>query len=198
MMRFFLLPVLALMSTLAASADAPQNLVTNADFEQVKDGAPAGWTSTAARPGLNSITFPTEKGRGTIARVELLQSGVSGAYVGQAVKVKPHTRYRLSLLARLNKGKITFAVTGVDGPKDLSVRLIGEPSTRMPMAPLFWDANWYKNLSFVAGEWRPVALEFDSGKLSQVYISFGGYFTTGSYAFDDVSVIELGPTAAKQ
>jgi hypothetical protein len=181
--------------SLPLRADAP-SLITNGNFEQTEDGLPVGW-STPNTPGLVKTAFPTEEGRGKIAQVELLRSGDKGAYFGQTVKVKPHTRYRLSLLARLDKGKITAAVGGGTGENKLSVRVLGEPSTRMPMSPLFWDADWYKNLSFVANQWRPVSLEFDSGTLTQISVAFGAYFTAGNYSFDDVSLVEIGPGAAQ-
>jgi hypothetical protein len=191
--RFFIAPALLLAAALPLRADAP-NLITNGNFEQMKDGLPVGW-STPNTPGLARNAFPTEPERGQFAQVELLRSGDKGAYFGQSVKVKPHTRYRLSLLARLNKGKITAAVGGGTGENKLSVRVLGEPSTRMPMAPLFWDADWYKNLSFVANQWRPVSLEFDSGELTQISVAFGAYFTAGTYSFDDVSLVAIGPDA---
>ena len=194
-MRFLLLPVLAVAMVAPTRADSP-NLITNGNFEQMKDGLPVGW-STPKNPGLVETAFPTEQERGAVAQVELLRSGDKGAYFGQSVKVKPNMRYRLSLLARLNEGKITVAVGGGKGDNKLSVRLIGEPSTRMPMSPSFWDADWYKNLSFTSGQWRPVSLEFDSGELTQISVAFGAYFTAGRYSFDDVSLVELGP-AAKQ
>jgi hypothetical protein len=192
----FLAPAFVLAIALPLRADAP-NLITNGDFEQMKDGVPVGW-STPSLPGLAQNAFPTEPERGQFAQVELLRSGDKGAYFGQSVKVVPHTRYRLSLLARMNKGKITVAVGGGTGENKLSVRLLGEPSTRLPMTPLFWDADWYKNLSFVANQWRPVSLEFDSGELSHIAIAFGAYFTAGNYSFDDVSLVEIGPSAAQK
>jgi hypothetical protein len=191
----FLAPAFVLAIALPLRADAP-NLITNGDFEQMKDGVPVGW-STPSLPGLAQNAFPTEPERGQFAQVELLRTGDKGAYFSQAVKVEPHTRYRLSLLARMNKGKITAAVGGGTGEGKLSVRLLGETTTRMPMAPWFWDADWYKNLPFIANEWRPVSLEFDSGELTQIGIAFGAYFTAGTYAFDDVSLVEIGPGARK-
>lgn len=192
-MRFLLLPLLTVATALPTRADSP-NLIVNGNFEQMKDGLPVGW-STPKNPGLVETAFPTEGDRGALAQVELLRSGDKGAYFGQSVKVKPHTRYRLSLLARLNEGKITVAVGGGSGENKLSVRLLGEPSTRLPMIPLFWDADWQKNLSFVANQWRPVSLEFNSGELTQISVAFGAYFTAGRYSFDDVALVELGPVA---
>lgn len=191
--RFLIAPALLLAAVLPLRADMP-NLVTNGDFEQMKDGAPVGWTAPNL-PGLAQNAFPSEPERGQFAQVELLRTGDKGAYFSQSVQVKPHTRYRLSLLARLNTGKITVAAIGLgkDGANKLNLRLLGEPRTRMPMAPVFWDADWYQNLIFTANQWRPVALEFDSGELTQVYITFGAYFTAGTYGFDDVSLIEIAP-----
>jgi hypothetical protein len=177
-------------------ADAP-NLITNGNFEQTKGGAPVGWANPATA-GISTTAFPTEEKQGKIAQVELLHSGSTGAYFSQSVKVEPHTRYRVSLLARMNTGKITVAVGGGTGDNKISERLLGETSTRLTMAPLFWDADWYKNLIFIPNQWRPVSLEFDSGELTQIYVAFGAYFVAGNYAFDDVSLVEIGPSAAQK
>lgn len=197
MMRFLLLFGFVLTAFSPLRADAP-NLITNGDFEQIKkDGFPVAW-STPNLPGLAETAFPDEAQRGQFAQVELLRSGDKGAYFAQTVKVVPHTRYRLSLLARMNKGKLTVAVGGGSGEGKLSVRLLGEPSTRLPMTPLFWDADWYKSLSFVPNEWRLVSLEFDSGELSKIDVAFGAYFTAGTYAFDDVSLTEISSSATQK
>ncbi len=182
--------------TLPLRADAP-NLVTNGNFEQMKDGSPVGWANPA-KPGISTTAFPTEDKQGKFAQVELLRSGGIGAYFSQPVKVKPHTRYRLSLLARMGTGKVTIAVGGSAGENKISERLLGETSTRLTMAPLFWDADWYKNLIFTPNQWRPVTLEFDSGEVTQIAVAFGAYFTAGNYAFDDVSLVEIGPSAAQK
>lgn len=191
-----LTPALMLAAALPMRADAP-NLITNGNFEQMKDGLPVGW-STPDTPGLAKAAFPDEPTRGKIAQVELLRTGDKGAYFAQSAKVKAHTRYRFSLLARMDKGKITAAVGGGTGENKLSMRTLGETTTRMPMAPLFWDASWYKNLPFISNQWRPVSLEFDSGELTQISVAFGAYFTAGNYSFDDVSLIEIGPGAAQK
>lgn len=191
-----LLPGLVLAACLPARADSP-NLIDNGNFEQLKEGLPVGW-SAPQNSELAKTAFPVEEGRGVLAQVELLRSGDKGAYFGKSVKVEPHTRYRLSLLARMTKGKITVAVGGGTGDNKLNLRVLGEPSTRMPMAPSFWEARWYKNLIFTANQWQPVTLEFDSGELTQVAVSFGAYFTAGQYSFDDVSLIKIGPSTAGQ
>lgn len=185
-----------LAAALPLQADTP-NLITNGNFEQMKDGVPVGWANPD-RSGISKTAFPAEQERGQIAQVELLRSGSIGAYFAQSVKVKPHMRYRLSLLARMDTGKITLAVGGGTGENKLSERLLGETSARLTMAPLFWDADWYKNLIFIPNQWRPVSMEFDSGELTQISVAFGAYFTAGNYAFDDVSLVEIGPSAAQK
>ena len=194
--RMLLLPGLVLVACLPSQADSP-NLIDNGNFEQLKEGSPVGWSAPHA-PELAKTTFPVEEGRGVVAQVELLRTGDKGAYFGKSVKVEPHTRYRLSLLARMTKGKITVAVGGGTGDNKLNIRVLGEPSTRMPMAPLFWEAPWYKNLIFTANQWRPVTIEFDSGDLTQVAVSFGAYFTAGQYSFDAVSLTKIGPSITGQ
>lgn len=188
---------LLLMALASAHAQSP-NLIQNGGFEHMKDGVPSGWRSTAPEAELIEVEFPVEEERGTIAKVDLLQSVGKGAYFSQSIKVEPHTRYKLTLLARMNQGRITVAVGGGTGEKRLNERLIGEPSTRMPMAPLFWKEDWYQNLRFVSGEWRPVTLEFDTGELTQIAVSFGAYFSVGSYSFDDVSLVAIGKTPSQK
>lgn len=194
MLRFILLSGCVLAVSSPSFANSP-NLIENGDFERMKDGSPIGWTAPADSE-ITKASFPVEENRGVLAQVALLRSGDRGAYFGKSVNVEPHTRYRLSLLARMTRGKITVAVTGGTGDNKLNVRVLGEPSTRMPMAPLFWDAQWYKNLIFTVNQWQPVTLEFDSGELTQVAVSFGAYFTAGNYSFDDVSLIKIGPSTA--
>jgi len=173
-------------SPVFADAPAPQNLITNGNFEQIKDGQAVGWSATKV-PDLIQSDFPEETNRGHFAEIELLKSGNKGAYFGQSVKVEPHSHYRLSLLARMNEGKITIAVGG----NKLSERLLGQVHTRLTMFPLFWNEDWSKYLVFNANQWRPVNLEFDSGELTQVTVSFGAYFTKGVYSFDDVSLVKV-------
>ena len=115
-----------------------QNLVTNGDFEQLKEGAPAGW-NIPATPDLAEIAYPAEKERNVFAQVRLLNSGNKGAYFGQSIDVQPNSRYRLSLLARMDEGKITFAVTGGKGKEALNLGRLGQVRSRLPMSPLFWD-----------------------------------------------------------
>ena len=194
--RMLLLLGLILGACLPSQADSP-NLIDNGNFEQLREGLPVGWTSPQ-NSEIIKTAFPVEEGRGVSAQVELLRTGDKGAYFSKSVKVEPNTRYCLSLLARMNKGKITVAVGGGTGDNKLNIRVLGEPSTRMPMAPLFWEAPWYKNLIFTANQWRPVTIEFDSGDLTQVAVSFGAYFSAGQYSFDDVSLTKIGPSPTSQ
>ncbi len=185
---YFLLTTLA---TAALSGNAmAQNLVSNGDFEQLKDGTPIKW-SIPVSPGLTETTYPTEKERGVAAQIRLINTGDKGAYFGQEITVEPNSRYRLTLQARMDEGKITFAVAGGKGEGALNVRRLGQVRSRLPMAPLFWEEDWLNDLVFDPGQWRPVTLEFDSGSLTKVAISFGAYFTAGTYAFDNVSVVKL-------
>lgn len=194
--RMLLLPGLVLAACLPSQADSP-NLIDNGKFEQLKEGLPVGWTAPQ-NSEIIKTDFPVEEGRDVLAQVELSRTGDKGAYFSKSVKVEPHMRYRLSLLARMTKGKITVAVGGGTGEGKLNLRVLGEPSTRMPMAPLFWETQWYKNLIFTANQWQPVTIEFDTGELTQVAVSFGAYFTAGKYSFDDVSLTAIGHSPASR
>ena len=177
-----------LLMTASANA-APQNLIANGNFEQVKNGQAADWNVTE-NPGVVENSFPTENGFGHIALTKFLKWDAHGAYFTQSVTVKPHTQYRLSLKARMNTGNIRFAVSGGDGEDKVNLVEYGRAS-HLSMYPFFWDEAWSKYLVFEPNEWRPVIIDFNSGNATSVYVSFGAYQRAGTYSFDDVSLVEI-------
>jgi hypothetical protein len=161
------------------------NLVRNGNFEQITNGMAEQWKLTAGGKE-DAASFPAEEGKGHVGRVEVV--GGSGiTYLSQSIRLEPHQKYRLTLLAKLDDGKISFAI----GAKGLNRRIVGT-TEKSPMVPWFWDEAWIDTLRFVPGQWRTASLEFDSGEVKQVLLSLGGYYSTkGAYSFDDVRLIKI-------
>ena len=173
-------------SSAHADAAADNNLIINGNFEQMTKGAPDGWQILDGTFG-STASFPTEKGKGNIARVDILQSGKKGAYLAQWVNLEPNQNYRLSMQAMMTEGKLTFAV----GNTGLNVRMFGESREELPMSPLFWDESWLNSIPFVPDQWREVSFDFNSKDVKKVLVSLGGFFVAGSYSFDDVTLVKL-------
>jgi len=175
--------------TMAPAHAAPQNLITNGNFEQVKNGQATGWNITE-NPGVVESTFPAEKDSGHVALIHFLKWDAHGAYLMQHVTVKPHTQYRLSLKARMDTGNIRFAISGGEGEEKVSVVEYGR-AAHLSMYPFFWDDAWSKYLVFTPNKWRPVTIDFDSGNAASVNVAFGAYQRAGMYSFDDVTLVEI-------
>ena len=171
---------------LSAHADTTEkNLIVNGDFEQMENGVAAGWTVLKGASG-SIASFPAEPGKGNIGRVDNTQNTQS-AYLSQWVKLEPHQNYRLSLQAAMSSGKLTFAA----GSTGLNKRMFGELTEELPMAPLFWDESWLASIPFEPGQWREASMEFNSGDVTKVLITLGGFFSKGSYLFDDVKLVKI-------
>jgi len=179
---------ICLMAVAPAHA-APQNLIVNGDFEQIKNGQASGWNVTANSDVVKS-TFPTEKNFGHVALTQFRKWDAHGAYFTQSVTVKPHTQYRLSLKARMDTGNIRFAISGGEGEEKVNAVEYGRAS-HLSMYPFFWDEAWAKYLVFTPNEWRTVTIDFNSGNATSVAVSFGAYQRAGTYSFDDVSLMEI-------
>lgn len=174
---------------IAPAQAAPQNLIINGGFEQIKNGQATGWDITENQ-GVVESTFPAEKDSGQVALIRFLKWDPHGAYLTQNVIVKPNTPYRLSLKARMDTGNIRFAISGGDGEDKVSVVKYGRTSY-LSMYPFFWDESWSKYLVFTPNEWRDVTIDFNSGNATSVSVSFGAYQRAGTYSFDDVSLVEI-------
>jgi hypothetical protein len=174
---------------IAPAHAGPQNLITNGDFEQVKNRQAAGWDITR-NPGVVESTFPEEKDFGHVGFIQFLKWDAHGAYFTQNVTVKPHTQYRLSLKARMDTGNIRFGISGGEGNDKVNIAEYGRVS-HLSMYPFFWDEAWSKYLVFTPNEWRTVTIDFNSGNATSVYVSFGAYQRAGTYSFDDVSLVEI-------
>ena len=189
--------------TLPAQADAP-NLITNGNFDQIKDGQAVGWTFSSANPEIFKLSFPQEKDQGNVAKMDVSSAVMSG-YLGQTITVKPHTNYRLSALAQLNQGSILIFIHGGANKTKIDTRIYIQTMEGNPLVPWFWDRKWIQGSSgfpsrdlglvrnYLAdpGKWEPVSIDFNSGELTSVTVSLGAYFKAGQYQFDDVSVTEL-------
>jgi len=189
--------------TLPANADTP-NLITNGNFGQIKDGQAVGWGFSSANPEIFKLSFPQEKDRGNVARMDVSSAVMSG-YFNQSITLKPHTNYHFSALSQLDKGQILIYIhAGADKAK-IDTRIYVKTLQGNPLVPWFWEKKWIEGSSgypnpngglvrtFLAepNAWEPVSIDFNSGDLTQVSISLGGYFDAGRYQFDDVSVTEI-------
>jgi hypothetical protein len=177
-----------LAGALPATAEE-QNLVRNGDFEQLTNGVADYWKFAAGGKD-DAASFPLEKDKGHVGQVETV-SGSGLTYLSQSIKLEPNQKYRLTLLAKLDGGKISFAI----GAKGLNRRIVGTTEDS-PMAPWFWDEEWLDTLRFAPGEWRPASLEFDSGEVKQILLTLGGYYSTkGTFSFDDVKLVKISGAA---
>jgi hypothetical protein len=185
----------ALLCVLIISAGAisvraeEQNLVRNGDFERVTNGTADYWKFAAGGKD-DAASFPLEKDKGHVGQVETV-SGSGISYLSQSIKLEPNQKYRLTLLAKLDGGKISFAI----GAKGLNRRIVGTTEDS-PMAPWFWDESWLDTLRFAPGEWRSASMEFDSGEVKQILLTLGGYYSTkGVFSFDDVKLVKISGAA---
>jgi len=167
----------------AANADG-KNLITNGDFAHVANGKADGWNILKGEPG-STVSFPLEA-KDTVARIDLAQNK-KGAYLSQWVNLEPHQNYRLSLRAKMSGGKLTFAI----GNTGLNKRMFGETREELPMSPYFWDESWLNSIPFVPDQWRAVSFDFNSKDVTKALVSLGGFFVTGSYYFDDVTLVKI-------
>jgi hypothetical protein len=187
-LKYYILATGICLIAIAPAHAAPQNLITNGDFEQVKNGQAIGWDATN-NPGVVENSFPTEKDFGHVALIRFLKWDAHGAYFTQNVTVKPHTQYRFSLKACMDTGNIRIAVSGGEGNDKVNIVEYGRAAF-LSMYPLFWDEAWSNNLVFISNEWRPVTIDFNSGNATSVNVSFGAYQRAGTYSFDDASLVE--------
>lgn len=162
------------------------NLIVNGDFEQMTKGAPNGWEILEGTFG-STASFPSEEGRGNTGCIAIQQNGKKGAYLAQWVNLEPHQNYRLSMQAKMTGGKLTFAA----GNTGLNIRMFGESSEELPMAPWFWDESWLNSVPFVPGQWRAVSVDFNSADVTKVLVTLGGFFARGTYYFDDVKLVKI-------
>lgn len=170
----------------AYSANAEeQNLVRNGKFEQVTNGTADGWKFS---PGAedDTVAFAAEGEKGRVANVKVID-GRGITTLSQRIKLEPHQRYRLSVRAKLDSGKLSLAI----GAMGLNRRLIGTLE-KSPMVPWFWDEAWLGTIAFAPQQWRSVSIEFDSGEVTSVLLSLGGYYSSkGIFSYDDVSIIKI-------
>lgn len=182
---------LSILLILPAHADAP-NLVSNGNFNQIKDGQAAGWNFSTAKPEIFKLSFPQEKDQGNVAQMDVSSAVMSG-YLGQIITVKPHTDYHFSALAKLDKGKALIYIHGGPGTAKVDTRIYVQVIKDDPLVPWFWEKKWVGGGTYLAesGKWEPVSIDFNSGELTSVTVSLGAYFEAGQYQFDDVSVTEI-------
>jgi hypothetical protein len=152
--------------------ESPSNLLANPGFE---DGR-TGWDFSCWR-SAGSVSSDNAVKRDGEASVRIENPSVDDSFLKQAVAVKPRTRYQLS-------GYIKTKDVESDSGANLAVQG-GFEKTQS----LTGDNNWTK-VSFV----------FDSGARESVKVGprlgHHGKLATGVAWFDDLSLVELGPTPA--
>ena len=177
---------LTAIATLAQPASSQDNnLIKNGNFEKLTNGAADHWDILEGAAG-NVADYPVESGKGHIGHVKSANS-TKNAYLSQWVNLETNQDYRLSMKAKMNRGKLTFAI----GSNGLNKRMYGELKEELPMSPWFWDETWLASLPFEAGKWREVTMEFNSGEIKRVLLTLGGFFSQGEYAFDDITLVKV-------
>lgn len=159
-----------------------QNLLTGGTFEQ-KD--PKGWTVRAYRPerdAVQSATGGAHEGKRSIRLQSRHPKGNDIQYV-QKVDVKPNTRYLLCGWARTQgvtlteRGGTTGANLGIAGDSKRSRSLTGDQ------------------------DWTYLTVIFDTGTRTSIEVGarlgHNGSVAQGSAGFDDLHLLELGPSPAR-
>jgi hypothetical protein len=172
-------------SCLAAAEPSPPNLIVNGGFEDGADG-PAGWRFGSARMEIFRAGRSPNAASGRLAaRIECSSAAMSG-YWSQAVKVKPHTRYRLSVKVWLASGKALVQARG----KSFDARLYLTTPDDNPLVPVFLPVKWAGGVC-EASRWTTHALEFATRDETAVSVHLGAYFSAGVMNFDDVELCEI-------
>ncbi|HYH67275.1 MAG TPA: hypothetical protein VD866_21440 [Urbifossiella sp.] len=159
-----------------------RNLLAGGTFE---DGAGGGWAVRSYRPERDAperTTDEAKEGKSSLVIRAAAAAGNDIAYV-QKVAVRPGTRYLLSGWAKTKnvavaeKGGATGATLGVFGRFESSESLVGDQG------------------------WTFLTLVFDSGRQSEVEVGarlgHNGSVARGSAWFDDLVLLELGPSPAR-
>lgn len=174
-----------MLSMAADTASSPRNLIINGGFEEGKD-APTGWRFSSARMEDFEHGFTHDAASGRRAAHIVCRSDAMSGYWGQTVRVKPHTRYRLTLKVKLESGKVLIYAHG----KTLNQRLYLNTAHENPLVPVFVPVKWTAGV-VETNRWLDQTMEFDSGDETAITVSFGTYFKTGTVSFDDVKLHEI-------
>lgn len=159
-----------------------QNLLASGTFE---DGTSKNWTLRSYREEGDAATRLGDQVKQGKKSLRIRSDNATGndiAFV-QNVTVKPNTRYLLSGwvktkdVAITEKGGTTGANLGVFGRQEMSESLVGDQ------------------------DWTYLSLVFDSGDQSElevgVRLGHNGSVAKGSAWFDDVILIEVGPSRSR-
>ena len=148
------------------------NLLTNPEFEKGLEGWEVG---SATKIGKAAPDWTVKREGGTSMRIE--NTTGDDYCIFQKVVVKPGTRYRFSGVIK------TKGVVARGGAATLS--LLGTWSGSKSVAG--------------SGNWEKVSVEFDSGAEPTITVAVRlghwGSLAMGTAWFDELSVVEVGPTA---
>ncbi|MEQ1840209.1 MAG: carbohydrate binding domain-containing protein [Verrucomicrobiales bacterium] len=147
------------------------NLLTNPSFEDGQEG----WEfSSWGKQGVVSIDL--EEKREGKASLQIQNPTGDDSFLRQTVTVKPRTRYRLTGVIKTDEvvEKGAGATLSLDGGFEKSETITGRKS------------------------WTRVELEFETGPLDKVKVGprlgHHGSLVSGKAWFDDLSLVELGPS----
>jgi len=161
----------------AVGGDEPRpNLLPNAGFEDVADGAPVGWPQRNhySGAGRERVTVRSAApGRSGARCLEVRCDARTDFGVAATVRLRPGARYRLSGWVR------TEAATTARGAPGMMLNVHGGPHTR----GLVGDHDWTE-----------LSVEFEAWQQQHViHCLFGGYGGARGVAyFDDLSLVEVG------
>jgi azurin len=162
-------------------ATAMKNLLANGSFENANGFMPAGWEMGSLRGGTIEVELANVGHTGAHA-VKLSAKEPSSGDLITKQRVKPATRYELS-------GWI----------KPDPVRPIDAAQGALLSVVQLQGAGQRFNSNAVRGsrDWAPVKVAFESGTSDEVSIACilgGGGMATGSALFNDLSLVDLGPS----
>ena len=154
------------------------NLISNGSFEQLQNGAPAGWKQ-ATYAGQSEFVVDSTVAHSGKHSLKIISKAGSDASWALNLPVKPNTRYRLSAWIRTKGFQKN---TGLGALLNLhQLQKSGKTSA------VERDADWTR-----------VNSEFESGSNQQLTLNllFGGWGQSkGEAWWDDIEVVELSNTA---
>ena len=183
--RWLALSIGTIALAVATAEPASQNLIVNGGFEDGTD-SPTGWRFGTGTLENFQYGRTHDCAHGRLAARIITKSDAMSGYWAQTVKVKPHTRYRLKLMMKLEAGKVLVYVRG----KGIEKRLYLDAATENPLVPVFIPPKWALGVC-ETNVWLSQSLDFDSGMADSVTVNLGSYFRTGAVNFDDIELVEI-------
>ncbi len=160
---------------------APVNLMPNADFSQVENGLPKGWSLRMYGGNKKNVTLSvSDKGRNNSKALQITAKESVDAGAGIDLSLEPNTSYRFSAWIRTENVVKTGglgALLNVHGAQVKSKALDGTK------------------------DWQQISFDFktdDNGE-ELLHCLFGGYGgSTGTAFFDDLSLTKIGSGGSPQ